>query len=193
VKCDPLKGYHLRKGDLFFETIDPVTGSPLPEGEAGEVVFTTLTCKGMPLIRYRTGDLARFLPEPCSCGSVLARMEAMRGRLKGQIMIGNDHPLNIPELDEALFPIPGVVSYKVEILSENGNDCMEITFCVREGREQAVSASATETPHEVPAIHESLEQGNFRIAPFRFGETGWSTTGVAKRMILDRRQEEASS
>lgn len=193
LECDPLMGYHLREGDLFFEIVDPVTGRLLKEGEAGEVVFTTLTRKGMPLIRYRTGDLARFLPEPCACGSVLARMEAVRGKLKGCICIGKGHSLNITELDEILFPIPGVISYQVEISSENGGDCMRINFFVQEGDEASVSACAEEALHQTPAIRQALKEGHFRIAPFGFDETGWHTTGVAKRMILDRRRKEANT
>ncbi len=79
VECWALSGYHLRETDLYFEIVEPNSGVPLPEGELGEIVFTTLTRNGMPLIRYRTGHLARFLAEPCSCGTVLRRMEKVRG------------------------------------------------------------------------------------------------------------------
>ena len=67
-------GYHPREADLLFEVVDPVSGEVLPEGERGEIVFTTLTRRAMPLIRYRTGDFSRWLPEPCPCGSVLRRL-----------------------------------------------------------------------------------------------------------------------
>jgi phenylacetate-CoA ligase len=69
VECRARRGYHLREADLLFEIVDPISGTPLPEGEAGEIVFTTLTRAGMPLIRYRTGDAGRFLPGPCPCGT----------------------------------------------------------------------------------------------------------------------------
>ena len=59
--------------------------SRLEIGEMGEVVFTTLSRRGMPLIRYRTGDLSRFLPEPCPCGTVLKTLETVKGRISGQI------------------------------------------------------------------------------------------------------------
>lgn len=80
VECQAFSGYHLREADLYFEIVDPDSGLPLRPGELGEIVFTTLTRKGMPLVRYRTGDVARFLDEPCSCGSRLRRMEKVRGR-----------------------------------------------------------------------------------------------------------------
>lgn len=71
VHCPELKGCHIRECDLYLEIIDPVTGEVLPDGEEGEIVFTTLTRRGMPFIRYRTGDRSSFIKEPCSCGSVL--------------------------------------------------------------------------------------------------------------------------
>src|SRR5690606_23928917 len=68
VECQARSGYHLREADLYVEIVDPLTGASLPDGETGEVVFTTLTRTAMPLLRYRTGDISRFLPEPCPCG-----------------------------------------------------------------------------------------------------------------------------
>jgi phenylacetate-CoA ligase len=78
VECDALSGYHLREADLYFEIVDEDSGETMPPGQPGEIVFTSLTRKGMPLIRYRTGHFARFLPEPCPCGTVLRRMEKVR-------------------------------------------------------------------------------------------------------------------
>jgi len=74
MACDARDGYHPREADLLFEIIDPETGKVLPEGEYGEIVFTTLTRRAMPLVRYRTGDFSRWLPGSCACGSVLKRL-----------------------------------------------------------------------------------------------------------------------
>ena len=82
VECQARQGYHLRETDLYFEVVDPSSGEPLPPGETGEIVFTTLTRQGMPLIRYRTGDQSRFLMAPCPCGSHLRRLERVEGRLE---------------------------------------------------------------------------------------------------------------
>src|SRR5690606_41709600 len=62
---------------------------PVPDGVTGEVVFTTLTRTGMPLIRYRTGDLSRFIPEGCACGTVLKSLDLVQGRLAGRVRLGN--------------------------------------------------------------------------------------------------------
>jgi phenylacetate-coenzyme A ligase PaaK-like adenylate-forming protein len=71
MACETHIGYHPREADLIFEIIDPESGAVLPDGEYGEIVFTTLTREAMPFIRYRTGDFSRFIPEPCPCGSQL--------------------------------------------------------------------------------------------------------------------------
>ena len=66
VECAALNGYHMREEDLYTEIIDPITRKNVPEGNYGEVVFTTFRREVMPLIRYRTGDIAGFLPKNCS-------------------------------------------------------------------------------------------------------------------------------
>ncbi|AFM24501.1 DVU_1553 family AMP-dependent CoA ligase [Desulfomonile tiedjei] len=77
VECRACSGYHVREADLYFEIIDPNSARTVPQGELGEITFTTLTRRGMPLVRYRTGHFGRFLKEPCPCGTVLPRMERM--------------------------------------------------------------------------------------------------------------------
>ena len=85
VHCPELDGCHVRELDLYLEIIDPVTGEILPDGQEGEIVFTTLTRKGMPFIRYRTGDWSSFMTDNCRCGSVLKRITRVgdRGLKKG--------------------------------------------------------------------------------------------------------------
>ena len=86
------RGYHLREADLYFELIQPETGEPVAEGEQGELVFTTLTRQGMPLIRYRTGDISRWIPGSCPCGTVLKTLDCVKDRLTGQVIIGMEQP-----------------------------------------------------------------------------------------------------
>ena len=80
MACETRVGYHPREADLLFEVVDPATGEVLPEGEYGEIVFTTLTRRAMPLIRYRTADFSRWLTEPCPCGSILKRLDKVGDR-----------------------------------------------------------------------------------------------------------------
>ena len=79
VECGAHHGYHLREADLYFEIVNDA-GEPVPDGQLGEVVFTTLTRQGMPLIRYRTGDISRFFTDRCRCGSILRRLDKIRRR-----------------------------------------------------------------------------------------------------------------
>jgi phenylacetate-coenzyme A ligase PaaK-like adenylate-forming protein len=80
MQCEERVGYHPREADLLFEIIDLDTGDVLPDGEYGEIVFTTLTRQAMPLIRYRTGDFSRWLPGSCACGSALKRLDKVGDR-----------------------------------------------------------------------------------------------------------------
>lgn len=81
MECAADSGYHLREADHYFEVLDLATGQPAAPGELGEVVFTTLSRRAMPLVRYRTGDAARMLPGPCPCGSPLRRLGPIAGRI----------------------------------------------------------------------------------------------------------------
>ncbi|MBL8096911.1 MAG: phenylacetate--CoA ligase family protein [Anaerolineales bacterium] len=111
VDCVARRGYHLREADLLFEVVDPLTGAVLPDGEQGEVVFTTLTRVGMPLIRYRTGDYGRWITKPCPCGTALRTLAHITTRITGPVDLGGGVRLAQPELDEALFAIDGVLNF----------------------------------------------------------------------------------
>lgn len=111
VDCAAHAGYHLREHELLVEVIDPVSGEPVAHGEFGEVVFTTLNRRGMPLIRYRTGDRSRLLPGSCSCGSVLARLDRIAGRVGADVALGEAGELSIALLDEVVFTLEGILDY----------------------------------------------------------------------------------
>lgn len=186
VECQALDGYHLREADLFFEIIDPDTGLPVPDGETGEVVFTTLTRRGMPLIRYRTGDISRFIPEPCPCGTVLKRMDRVKSRQSGKIELTADKFLTIADLDEALFPLDGLVDFQATLTRKGSKDQLEIGIKLASGGEEilkevqlAVSA--------VPVIKSVVEAGKLTIAPVGAGPYECFTNGTAKRIIRDLR------
>jgi len=88
VECVEAKnGLHVFEDHFIPEIIDPVTGEPLPYGEKGELVFTTLTKEAFPLIRYRTRDLSVLRREPCKCGRNLVRMGRITGRSDDMLII----------------------------------------------------------------------------------------------------------
>ncbi len=80
VDCPLHKGIHYWSDAFLFEILDPATLTPLPAGQVGELVVTTLRKEASPLIRYRTHDLTRILPDPCPCGSPFPRHDRILGR-----------------------------------------------------------------------------------------------------------------
>lgn len=86
-ECQIQDGLHINEDHFFAEIIDPVTLQVLPEGSSGELVFTTITKEGLPLIRYRTRDLTRLNYEKCKCGRTMIRMEKCLGRSDDMLII----------------------------------------------------------------------------------------------------------
>ncbi|NPV06380.1 MAG: phenylacetate--CoA ligase [Anaerolineae bacterium] len=87
VECEHQCGLHIFEDHFLPEIVDPATGEPLPYGEKGELVFTTLTKEAMPVIRYRTGDITSLNPEPCACGRTMTRMDKISGRTDDMIIV----------------------------------------------------------------------------------------------------------
>jgi phenylacetate-CoA ligase len=80
-------GLHLFSDHFLPEIVDPSTGAPLPPGEQGELVLTTLTKQAQPVLRYRTGDLTRLVTEECPCGRTFPRMARLTGRVDDMLVI----------------------------------------------------------------------------------------------------------
>lgn len=86
-ECEAQNGSHINEDHFYPEIIDPVTLESLPYGQTGELVFTTLTKEGMPLLRYRTRDLSSLIDEPCRCGRTSVRMSPIKGRSDDMLII----------------------------------------------------------------------------------------------------------
>jgi len=86
-ECSFQDGLHINEDHFYPEIVDPVTLKVLPEGATGELVFTTITKEGLPLIRYRTRDLTRLTYEKCRCGRTFVRMEKCFGRSDDMLII----------------------------------------------------------------------------------------------------------
>jgi phenylacetate-CoA ligase len=87
VECPYHTGLHIAEDHFYAEIIDPKSGDPLGYGELGELVFTTLTKEGLPLIRYRTRDRTTLHAETCPCGRTMVRMEKVLGRTDDMLII----------------------------------------------------------------------------------------------------------
>jgi phenylacetate-coenzyme A ligase PaaK-like adenylate-forming protein len=102
-------GLHVNEDHFLVETVDPVTGDPVPDGMPGELVFTTVTKQALPLLRYRTGDIATLRRGPCPCGRTLAKMSKVAGRKDDMLVIRgvNVYPSEIERVllaERALAP-----------------------------------------------------------------------------------------
>ncbi len=86
-ECEHQAGMHVNEDHFVPEIIDPETLQPLPEGEIGELVFSTITKEGIPILRYRTRDLTRLNYSKCACGRTLVRMEKCKGRSDDMLII----------------------------------------------------------------------------------------------------------
>ena len=86
-ECDEQNGSHINEDHFYPEIINPETLEPLPAGQTGELVFTTLTKEGMPLLRYRTRDLCSLMPGECPCGRTNVRMTPIHGRSDDMLII----------------------------------------------------------------------------------------------------------
>lgn len=126
ISCKEDNGMHYWGDYIYIEIIDPVTLEPLPDGELGEVVITTLVKEGAPLIRYRTHDLSRILPGECACGSKYPRLDVIMGRTDDMMKIKG---VNVfpSQIEEILKDFPEVSSeYQIRISHLDGKDTMRI-------------------------------------------------------------------
>ncbi len=127
IDCAQHQGIHYWADYYIAEFIDPETLKPVPEGEIGELVVTTLRKEGAPLVRYRTRDLTRAIPGRCACGSIMPRHDRFLGRSDDMFIFRavNIYPGMI---DNVLSDVPGVGSeYQVHLTrAADGKDYMTI-------------------------------------------------------------------
>ncbi len=126
INCEHNTGMHIWDDYLYLEIIDPVTGQPVPDGEEGEIVITTLVKEGAPLIRYRTHDLSRIIPGKCPCGRSYPRIDTIKGRTDDMMKIKgvNVFPSQIEEILGQFEEISS--EYQIRISHLDGKDTMRI-------------------------------------------------------------------
>ncbi|AOY76457.1 DVU_1553 family AMP-dependent CoA ligase [Clostridium formicaceticum] len=189
VECEALDGYHLREADLYFEVIDPYTGKVVADGEWGEVVFTTLTREGMPLIRYRTGDIARFIQEPCPCGSILKRLDKVMGRWDDLVEIQDGRFLDIGQLDEVIFGFDEVLDYDVFVDNDN-EDMIELHIHIKTKTDHfdVLQRDVKEALRKIPVIQKGITSNKMKFPSISKRDT-YMKDGRAKRKIKQHTKE----
>jgi phenylacetate-CoA ligase len=119
-ECVHQNGLHVFEDHFLIEILDPETFEPLPDGEFGEVVFTTLTKEGIPVVRYRTRDISRIIPGNCPCGRTLRRMERISGRTDDMLIIRG---VNVfpSQIEQVLGGVIGVAPHYQLVLTKRGS------------------------------------------------------------------------
>ena len=125
-ECLEKHGMHVNEDHVIVEVIDPVTEQPLPYGTPGELVFTTITKTGQPMLRYRTHDICTLDDTPCPCGRTTVRMSRITGRTDDMLVIRG---VNVfpSQIESVLVSIHGVAPhYLLEVDRVNSSDTLEV-------------------------------------------------------------------
>lgn len=130
-ECECKNGSHIAEDHFYPEVINPETGEVLPLGQEGELVFTTLTKSGMPLLRYRTKDLTTLMPGECSCGRTSVRFNRIHGRSDDMLIIRG---INVfpSQVEDVILSMPEFApNYMLVVDRVNNLDTLEVQVEMR--------------------------------------------------------------
>ncbi len=179
---------HIFEDHFFPEIIHPETGEVLPEGEEGELVFTTLTKQGLPIIRYRTRDIASLYRAPCKCGRTIVRMGQVRGRSDDMLIVSG---VNVfpSQVEHVLTQVEGLTPNYVIVVDKRGVlDVLEVWV---EVDERVFTGDIGALENLKRKLEEELANALFLRARVKLVEpkTLERSMGKAKR-VVDRRELE---
>ncbi len=185
-ECAHRNGLHINEDHFIVEIVDPVTAEPLPRGAEGELVITTITREGFPLIRYRTGDLSSIMDGPCPCGRTTARMERVAARADDMVVVNG---INIfpSRMGELLGGATGLeLLFRIVIDEERGEDVLTIEVEVQPAMFDADIKKLKSLEH---AITTAIEHELGLVARLAFVEKLAIETGADGRakLVVDRR------
>lgn len=185
VECEALNGYHMREADIYFEIINANTGRRIEPGQYGEVVFTTLTREGMPLIRYRTGDIASFNSQSCPCGTFLKTISRVLGRMENTIKINENTIIPMRDLDEVILSFEEIANYKVYVKEKN-IIFIEL-FMLNEDKFYKSLKRIIDKIRNIKALKEGLSKGFIELILEYSKEPTQIKNSMVKRKIYDYR------
>ena len=131
-ECTEQNGMHIWEDYYIVEIVDPVTLEPVPDGEVGELVLTTINREAMPLLRYRTRDLTRILPGDCPCGRHHKRLDRMKGRSDDMMILKGVNIFPI-QIETVLMQFEELgTNYLITLTNEEANDLMTVEVELKE-------------------------------------------------------------
>ena len=186
-ECEAQNGLHVNE-DLFYpEIIDPATGFPVPVGEKGELVFSTLTREGTPLLRYRTRDITYFIPGRCSCGRTTVRIHRLLGRTDDMLIIRG---VNVfpSQIEHALVEIEGTEPQYLIVVNRSKDHLDEVELQVEVKKEffSDEVKSLEGLRNRIEAVMKSKLQIALKVKLVE-PKTIERSVGKAKRVIDNRR------
>jgi len=158
-ECECQHGLHVNEDHFYLEIIDPETGEPLPDGTAGEIVFTCMTKEALPLIRYRTHDVGMRMTGECECGRTFVRMVKPAGRTDDMLIIRG---VNVfpSQIESVLMEMDGIAPFFQMIVEREGNldkltvlvELTEETFTDEVRKLEAMTAKVSDSIHSILGI-----------------------------------------
>lgn len=186
-ECAENCGMHINEDHFYPEIIDPQSGEVLPQGEEGELVLTTLSKEGVPMLRYRTRDITRLHYDPCTCGRTNVRMELVRGRSDDMLVIRG---VNVfpSQIEAVLMTIRGIgPHYQMIVTTESYMDKLEIQVELIDGEVLERYSYLEKLTDEIRNKIRTVLQIDVKITLLS-PQTLERTTGKAKR-VIDKRSK----
>ncbi|SMF28097.1 DVU_1553 family AMP-dependent CoA ligase [Desulfovibrio gilichinskyi] len=179
VECFQGSGMHLREPDFYLEIADPETGLPVPDGTSGEILFTTLSRRAMPLIRYKTGDLGQIISGPCTCGLSMRRLGDVKGRLDTDILLPTSEYLSMAELNEIILQYVGVLDFKVNYQQQS----LALNIALDIAPESKIPTDLSRALTSYPKLSRTVLENNLKINIIIDNNDGSISSGFGKRLI----------
>ena len=185
-ECRYQQGLHIWEDHFLAEIVDPQTGHPLPYGNQGELVLTTLTKQAMPMIRFRTHDLVTLYPDVCQCGRTMVRMSKVHGRTDDMLIVRG---VNIfpTQVESVLLSIGGLAPhYQIVIDRKHHHDDIEVWS-------ETVDRSLSDNQPALRGLEERIHREMSSVlgisAKIKLVEPGTITRTAGKaRRVIDRRE-----
>jgi phenylacetate-CoA ligase len=183
--CAAQQGLHIFEDHFMIEIVDPVTDEPMPDGEEGELIITTLSKKAMPVMRYRTHDITSVIAEPCSCGRSIRRINRIARRSDDMFIIRG---VNVfpSQVEAALLKIDATLPHYQIVLSRHGGmDQMEVQV-------EVTAELFSDSVRELEMVHRQLSDAIAHVLGIRVKltlvepHTIARSQGKAKRVVDNR-------